>query len=96
MFEPHDDRRTEDVPSKAGGRVVAVAGFVIGFAVGWLAWDRLVVPALSGDPTAENPSGQPAEWIYYGSLALCVAVSLFVVSVIGEWIGIRRRKRAAG
>ena len=55
-----------------------------------------MVPALSGDPTAENPSGQPAEWIYYGSLALCVAVSLFVVSVIGEWIGSRRRKRAAG
>lgn len=96
MFEPHDDRRLDDAPSKAPGRIAAVLGFVLGFGVGWLVWARLVVPALSGDPTPENPSGQPADWIHYVSLALCVAVSLFVVSVIGEWIGSRRRRRSAG
>lgn len=96
MFEPHEDPRTEQVPSKTPGSLGFVLGFVIGFGVGWLLWDKVVLPALRSTPTADNPTGDPTGWIYYGSLALCVAVSLFVVSVIGEWLGSRRLKAARG
>ena len=83
MFEPHEDRREE--ARSASGRLGALVGFVIGAAAGWLVWFALVLPRL--DETA-------SALIHYGSLVLCLAVALFVVAVIGEWIGSRRRKSA--
>ena len=90
MFEPHDDHREE--PALASGRVTAILGFVIGAVAGWLVWYFLVLPLLEGPATADNPSGGPSEWIYYGSLVLCLVGALFVVAVLGEWLGKRRRQ----
>lgn len=73
---------------------MAVLGFVLGFGIGWLAWDRVALPLLRSTPTADNPSGDPADWLYYGSLIACVGITLFVVAVIGEFLGSRRRPRA--
>jgi len=90
MFEPHDDRRPEE--SSASGRVGGVLGFVLGFGIGWLAWYVLIRPALTSEPTVDNPSGEAAWWIHYGSLIGCVVLALFIVAVMGEWLGSRRRK----
>ena len=97
MFEPREDPR-EKAPASTGGRAGAYLGFVVGFGIGWLVWDRVVITLLRDTPTSDNPSGDPAAWIFYGSLAVCVGLALFVVTVIGEWIGSRRRRssRAAG
>ncbi len=91
MFEPHEDRREE--PALASGRMNAVLGFVIGAVVGWLVWYFLVLRLVEAPSTPENPSGGPSDWIYYGSLVLCLVGALFIVSVIGEWLGKRRRER---
>lgn len=87
MFEPHEDRREQT--SRAPGRVAALLGFVLGFGIGWLVWAALVLPALSTAPSEDNPSGDPTEWLYYGSLAVCLVLALFVVAVLGEWLGRR-------
>lgn len=90
MFEPHEDRREQTAVKS--GRGLAILGFVIGAGIGWLIWYLAVLPRLEGSPSEENPSGGPSEWIYYGSLVLCLVIALFVVAVLGEWIGKRRRK----
>jgi hypothetical protein len=89
MFGPHDDRREDTIPRSARGP--AILGFVVGAGLGWLIWYFGLLPLLEGEPTQDNPSGGPSEWIYYGSLVLCLLISLFVVAVIGEWLGKRRR-----
>jgi hypothetical protein len=89
VFEPHDDKR-ELQTRRSGGWVGGVFGFALGFTVGWLAWDRLVLPLLRGRPTPENPAGDPTELIYYGTLVLCVGASLFIVAVASERLGRRR------
>ena len=91
MFEPREDPR-EQAPTSARGRAGAYLGFVVGFGIGWLVWDRVVIALLRDTPTPDNLSGDPAAWIFYGSFALCVSLALFVVAVIGEWIGSRRRR----
>ena len=90
MFEPHEDRRAAETTTR--GWPASVLGFVLGFGIGWLAWFALIRPALTSEPTADNPSGEAAGWIYYGSLIATVVLALFIVAVVGEWIGSRRRK----
>lgn len=89
MFEPHEDRR--ELTSRAPGRVAALLGFVLGFGIGWLVWAALVLPALRTGPSVDNPSGDPTEWLYYGSLVVCLVLALFVVAVLGEWLERRRQ-----
>jgi hypothetical protein len=95
VYSQHGELRDDEQSSLEVDRLLSFLGFVIGIALGWLLWAKVVLPALSGDATPDNPSGQPSDWVYFGSLALCAAVVLVIVAILGELVSIVRRRRQA-
>ena len=92
MIDPHNEPHDDEPSTFAEGRLAGILGFVLGCAVGWAAWHFLVVPFITPAATVDNPDAAPADWLYYGTLVGCMIVALFIVAVIGEFIGSRRKK----